>query len=321
VDLDAFVAEHQAEWRRLEILSRRRRLSAREADELVVLYQRAATHLSAVRSRLPDPALVARLSRLVLTARAAVTGGQRFSWRAVGRFFSHSFPLVVYRARWWWIGTAAASILVAAAVAFWFTAHPDSLQALVGTQNAQDYVDSRFLDYYSAHLAPNFAARVWTNNAWIGAQTFAGGVLILPALWVLFFNALEIGVTAALMISHGRGDVFFGTIAPHGLLELTGVFVAGALGLRIGWAGISPGPYLTRGAAIGYAARTGLLGVLGLVGLFAVAATLEAFVTPSALPTLAKDAIGAVVWVGFLAYVLLRGRAAEAAEHSVDVEV
>ena len=79
MDLDAFVAEHEAEWRRLELLSRRRRLSAREADELVVLYQRAATHLSAVRSRMPDPSLVARLSRLVLTARAAVTGGQSLS--------------------------------------------------------------------------------------------------------------------------------------------------------------------------------------------------------------------------------------------------
>src|SRR5262249_18511544 len=92
VDLDAFVAEHEAEWRRLELLSRRRRLSAGEADELVVLYQRAATHLSAVRSRLPDPSLVARLSRLVLTARAAVTGGKSFSWHGSGGSSPTAFP-------------------------------------------------------------------------------------------------------------------------------------------------------------------------------------------------------------------------------------
>src|SRR6185295_12918444 len=95
VDLDAYVAEHAAEWRRLEDLARRRRLSAEEADELVALYQRAATHLSMVRSRSPDPALVARLSRLVLAARSAVTGGPAFSWRTVGRFFTATFPLAV----------------------------------------------------------------------------------------------------------------------------------------------------------------------------------------------------------------------------------
>jgi hypothetical protein len=61
MDLDAFVTEHGAEWNRLQVLSgkRRRKLSAAEVDELVVLYRRAATHLSVVRSRSADPTLVA----------------------------------------------------------------------------------------------------------------------------------------------------------------------------------------------------------------------------------------------------------------------
>lgn len=320
MDLDAFVAEHQAEWRRLDQLSRRRRLSAREADELVVLYQRAATHLSLVRSRLPDPSLVARLSRLVLTARAAVTGGQSFSWRSVARFFTHGFPLVVYRARYWCIGVCAAFYLLAAFFGYWFVTHPEALSLFLSDETAQRIVDDEFEAYYSEHLAPNFAARVWTNNAWIAAQSFAGGILIVPALYVLFGNALNLGLMGGLMISHGRADVFFGLIAPHGLLELTGIFVAAALGLRIGWAGIAPGPDLTRGQAIARAARTGMVGVLGLVCLFAVAAALEAFLTPSPLPMVVKDAIGVIVLAAFVAYVWIRGRAAAAEGHEVDVE-
>ncbi|MDM4784570.1 hypothetical protein [Micromonospora sp. b486] len=74
MDLDAYVAEHGAEWRRLEHLTGRRRLDAAEVDELVALYQRSATHLSALRARAPEPALVNRLSHLVLAARARVTG-------------------------------------------------------------------------------------------------------------------------------------------------------------------------------------------------------------------------------------------------------
>jgi hypothetical protein len=79
VDLDSYVTERRGEWNRLETLTSRRRLSPDEADELVLLYQRASTHLSVVRSRTPDPVLIASLSRLVLGARAAITGGRRFS--------------------------------------------------------------------------------------------------------------------------------------------------------------------------------------------------------------------------------------------------
>src|SRR2546430_9163844 len=102
MDLDAYVAEHAGQWRRLEDLARRRKLDPAEADELVSLYQRAATHLSVVRSRSPDPALVARLSRIVLTARGAITGGAAVSWRTVGRFFTHTLPPAGFEAWGWW---------------------------------------------------------------------------------------------------------------------------------------------------------------------------------------------------------------------------
>src|SRR5579884_3178846 len=45
MDLDVFTAVHGAEWQRLEVLVKRRRLSGAEADELVALYQKAATHM------------------------------------------------------------------------------------------------------------------------------------------------------------------------------------------------------------------------------------------------------------------------------------
>src|SRR2546421_1219785 len=98
MDLDAYVAEHAGQWRRLEDLARRRKLDPAEADELVSLYQRAATHLSVVRSRSPDPALVAKLSRIVLTARGAITGGAAVSWRTLRPVFTPTLPLPLYQA-------------------------------------------------------------------------------------------------------------------------------------------------------------------------------------------------------------------------------
>src|SRR5205809_901839 len=88
VDLDAYVAANRPHWERLEhLVSRRGRLDGEEADELVTLYQRVATHLSVVRSSAPDAVLVGRLSTLVARARSAVAGAHTPAWRDVSRFF------------------------------------------------------------------------------------------------------------------------------------------------------------------------------------------------------------------------------------------
>jgi hypothetical protein len=50
-----------------------------------------------------------------------------------------------------------------------------------------------------------------------------------------------------------------------------------------------------------------------------VSGVVEAFVTPSPLPTWARIGIGAVVWVAFLAYVLVLGGRANRAGDLGDV--
>jgi uncharacterized membrane protein SpoIIM required for sporulation len=319
VDLDAYVAEHQGEWLRLEQLSTGRKLSAAEVDELVALYQRTATHLSVVRSRSPDPALVARLSRLVLTARTAITGGSRFAWRDVGRFFTVSFPVTVYRAWPWWSAVATGLCAVTAFLIGYVAGHPEVADRLLGPAATQRLVEEDFANYYTEYLAPNFAFHLWVNNAWLAAQCLAAGVLIVPVGWLLWRNAVNVGVVGGIMVGNERAGEFFGLVTPHGLLELTGIFVAAGIGLRIGWAWIAPGPDRTRGRALAETARAGMVVALGLVGLFAVAGLIEAFVTPAPLPTALRVGIGAVAWVGFLGYVVILGRRADRAGASADI--
>ena len=51
------------------------------------------------------------------------------------------------------------------------------------------------------------------------------------------------------MTRHGHGPEFWGLILPHGLLELTAVFVAGGVGLRLFWSWVEPGD-LSRGPVL-----------------------------------------------------------------------
>lgn len=318
VDLDAFIAAHRDEWDRLDTLSKRRALTGDEADELVRLYRRASTHLSTIRSAAPDPTTLATLSDRVSRARTAISGSADPGWSDVVRFVTRSFPAEVYHARYWWIAVAVTFIGVSTVLGWWVADNP-AVQAAAGAPDEiRQLVEHEFEDYYSANPAGSFAAQVWTNNAWIAAGALIMGVAIVPVVYILWQNALHIGVAGGLMAAHGRLDVFFGLITPHGLLELTAVFVAAGAGLRVGWAWIAPGAR-RRSELLAERARAAVAVAIGLAGVLLVSGVVEAFVTPSGLPTWARIAIGVAVWSAFLAYVWTYGRHAALAGETGDV--
>jgi uncharacterized membrane protein SpoIIM required for sporulation len=319
VDLDAFVAVHSAEWARLDELSRRRRLTGEEADELVTLYQRAATHLSVVRTAAPDAAAAARLSATVAWARSAIAGGQEPFWRELARFAVVSFPAAVYRVRWWAFGSALGSAVLATALAVWVARNPQAQAAVGSKAEIRRLVEVDFEAYYSQNAPSSFAAQVWTNNAWVSALCIALGISGVGVIYVLFQNAANVGVIAGLMAANDRLGLFFGLITPHGLLELTAVFVAAGAGLRLFWAWVAPGP-VPRVQALASEGRSMISVALGLVVVLLASGIVEAFVTPSGLPTWARIAIGAAVWLIFLAYAGVLGRRAAQAGETGDVE-
>ncbi|MFZ4240098.1 stage II sporulation protein M [Streptomyces murinus] len=318
MDLDVFVSAHRAEWDRLDaLLSRRRRLDGAEADELVTLYQRTATHLSLIQSSAPDPQLTGRLSQLVARARSAVTGARTASWRDVTRFLTRGFPAAVYRARRWWIPTALVSTAIAILLGWWIGAHPEVQSSIAAPAQLRQMTrpGGEYETYYSSHPAASFAAQVWTNNAKAAAMCLVLGVFLgLPVLWILFENMLNLGVGFGLMSSAGRLDTFLGLVLPHGLLELTAVFIAAGTGLRLGWTLIDPGPR-TRRAALAEEGRAALGMAIGLALVLFASGAIEGFVTPSGLPTWARIGIGVVAEVAFLTYVyVLGGRAVREGE-------
>lgn len=322
MDIDAFVAAHTRDWERLDELVRRaRRLTGDEVDELVDLYQRVATHLSTVRSSSPDPALVSRLSSLVARARAAVTGAHVPAWREVARFVTVSFPAVAYRARWWWLGSAAASLLVALVLAVWLATSPEAQSQLISAQQARELVNHQFSGYYSEYFAGSFAASVWTNNVMVAAVALIFGVLLgIPTLYMLWQNTANLGLNAGFMFAYGKGGTFFALILPHGLLELTAVFLACGVGLRLGWTVIDPGPR-RRTEALAGEGRAAVAISLGLIVVLGVSGILEAFVTPSTLPTWARIGLGVLAWSAFVSYVLILGRRAVRAGETGDLAI
>ncbi|WP_199423552.1 stage II sporulation protein M [Actinotalea solisilvae] len=311
MDLDAFSAVHAPTWARLDELSRRSGLSGAEADELVRLYQEVATHLSTIRSVAPDPAVVSRLSDVLGRARSAIAGTHDPSWSDVVRFLTVVVPVAFYRVRWWTVAVTVVFCAIAVVAGVHVYGDTDAQAAMGTPAQLQQYADEEFANYYSNYPGQSFAAQVWTNNAWIAAQCVAFGITGILPVYVLIQNAVAVGSAGAVMALHDGLGVFFSLILPHGLMELTAIFVAGAAGLKIFWTIIDPGGR-PRGRALAEEGRSLFVVAIGLVGVLGVSGLVEGFVTPSPLPWWLKIVIGALVLAAYWVYVLVLGRRAAA---------
>jgi uncharacterized membrane protein SpoIIM required for sporulation len=314
MDLDAYSEAHRDEWTRLDELGRRRTFSGREADELIERYQSGSTQLSAIKTVAGSTAQGDRLSVALSRARLRFTGAGSNLFRQLPTFFAVQLPAALYRLRWLTLAVAIATVVIAGLYAVWISQNPAVLAAIGDDATLKKLAEEDFVDYYSENPAASFTGLVWTNNAWIAAQCIAFGILGFYVPAVVISNAQNLGVNAAVMFEYGHGDIFFLYIMPHGLLELTAIFVAAAAGLRIFWAWVAPGAK-TRTRSLAENGRSLFTVAIGLVFVLFVSGVIEGFVTPAPWPWWLKIGIGAVALLAFLSYmVVVGGRAARAGQ-------
>ncbi|MCA1657413.1 MAG: stage II sporulation protein M, partial [Actinobacteria bacterium] len=317
MDIDRFLVVNGPVWDRLARLTRagRRagRLSGSETDELVALYQRVSTHLSYARTSFNDPGLVLRLSQLVAGAGAVVYGSRPRTWRAVGRFFTATFPAALWRVRVFLAVSAALTFAPAVGVGVWLAHSHAALDAAAPPALRAAYVDEESLHYYTDEPSAAFATKVFTNNVAVAIFAFAAGILVcVPTAVILLQNGANLGMAAGLFAAAGKLPLLFGLLLPHGLIELTSVVIAGAAGLRLGWTVVDSGDRLRRDALAEEGRRAVVL-VMGVACTLLVAGAIEGFVTGSALPTVVRVGIGVAVEVAFVLYAFLLGRQAAGA--------
>lgn len=331
MDLDHFLATHQAGWMRLAELTRRagkargrrrpwrrkpwRRnasmpLDAVAIDELVRLYQRASTDLSYAMTYYRDPALNARLTILVADAQAVVHGARTSNVTGLAHFLAVSFPGAVWHLRRFLVVAAALTFVPAMAFGAWLSVSGRAREAAAPEEYRAAYLAEDFEDYYSSKPAEQFTAEVFANNAQVGFLAFGAGIAVcVPTAFVLVNNGLNLGFAAGLFTAAGEAPKFWGLILPHGLLELTAVVIAGGAGLALGWSIIAPGDR-RRSEALVEEARRSVVLVLGLIAVFLVAGLIEGFVTGQPWPTALRVGIGVTVWLVFCAYIVVQGGAA-----------
>jgi uncharacterized membrane protein SpoIIM required for sporulation len=153
---------------------------------------------------------------------------------------------------------------------------------------------------------PVMASSIVANNVQISFVAFAGGVTAgLISVVILVANGISFGSVIGLYVSKGIGTLLLAFVAPHGVLELFAICVAGGGGFLIAAALLLPGAR-TRRAALVENGRRAIRLIAASTAFLLAAGTLEGFVSPIPWwPVEGKLAVSGVTLVLLVAY--LRG--------------
>jgi uncharacterized membrane protein SpoIIM required for sporulation len=312
-----FAARREDGWERLDALVARaersglRSLAPAELGELALRYRSATTDLAAAQSRAYSPDLTGYLNRLTARAYAFVHGSSaRGGWSNVATFFTSTFPREVRRSGRIILATAA--LFVAAwIVSYWLVeVRPSNAYALMPAELIPN-VSKRLHDSNFAFdplTGPAEASEIITNNIRVAMSMVAGGMTLgVLTLYEIVFNGLMVGTFGALFSEKGFGSDYWATIAPHGVIELTSLQLAGAAGLLLAQAIVAPGRLRRIDALKANGRRAGVL-MAGVAGMLVIAGTIEGFVTPQRSSELFRLGVGAVTAACLVAYFGLAGR-------------
>lgn len=319
-----FEHQHQADWQafgmQLDALERGK-ADSQQCKGFAADYRRLCQHLALAQSRGYSSHLVEQLQQLALRGHQqfyrhrSPLGGQLLGFILAG------FPRLV-RAEWRFV--AAASLLFFGALGVMgllVYLFPDLVYSLVAPDQVAEMEQmydpearriGRFGERDSGDDWMMFGYYIM-NNIGIAFQTFASGLLLgLGSLFFLLFNGLMIGAVAGHLTQIGYGETFWSFVVGHGAFELTAIALAGAAGLKLGWALLVPGR-LPRGEALRLAAGRSVRLVGGVIVFLLLAAFIEAYWSSMSLasPPI-KYAVGALLWLLVLGYLLLAGRGVHA---------
>lgn len=157
-------------------------------------------------------------------------------------------------------------------------------------------------------IRPIAASRIISNNVTVTYLTFAMGLTAgIGTVLLLIFNGVAIGSGVGLFASRGVARLILAFVAPHGVLELSAICIAGGGGLLIAKGILLPGKQTRRDALVENGKRA--INLIAASSLFLlVAGTLEGLVSPRVWPLTWKFAISGATAVVMFAYLSLGRR-------------
>ena len=277
-------------------------LSRRELRSLSLLYRQIAADLSILRQD-PSGQIYARhLNQVLARAHNIIYIGKRGSPLGILHFFARTYPEVFQR-NFQYVLIAFAIFVAGGAAGLLVTLYNPAFQLQVlGPEMVSTIEHHRMWTHSVVAIKPVAGSAIMTNNLSVTFLTFAMGITAgLGTLYMLFFNGLMIGVVGTACWLNQMSLQLWSFVAPHGVLELPSIFIAGGAGLRIAHGLLFPG-FLSRKDSLQAAGAEAVQLLIGTIPLLVVAGILEAFLSPTFEPVLLKFSVASGLFLLLIMY-------------------
>ncbi|MEO6080591.1 MAG: stage II sporulation protein M [Steroidobacteraceae bacterium] len=309
----AWVAMRAAGWSELRQniadLRQHRRLTIDAALQSVESYRSLARDLASARHLLPGTRVTAGLESLYAQLHEMIRHkphGGRAAWLTM---FRSEIPQIVtgLRGRITWITV----LLVLSAAAGWWliTEFPELITLIASEQMIQKVEGGKLWTDDLLNITPSslLSVRIFSNNIAVSVFAVCAGFLFgLGTFYIIATNGLMLGGIFAFTHQHGMATRLFEFIVAHGLVELSVICIAGAIGAAIGDSLIRPTHGTRRESFQQCMQGVGPL-ILLCAFLLIGAGLIEGFVSPDpTFPMISRVVIGVSYWV--LMVMALNGR-------------
>ena len=283
-------------------------LSHSELRELGLLYRQTASDLASVREDASSKQLAIYLNQLLGRGHNLIYHGHKTKVSAIWQFYGVTYPQV-FRETFPLTMLALAIFAVTGLASSVVAIHdPGFAHRLLGPQMMETIERREMWTHSIVGIKPLASSGIMTNNLSVAFSTFALGITAgLGTIWMMVFNGLLIGVIGAATWKAGMALQLWSFVAPHGVLELPAIFIAGGAGFEVARGLLFPG-FLPRRQSLAQAGGRGARLLLGTVPMLVIAGVIEGFFSPSNAPVAMKFTLAGVLFAALLAYLFLVNR-------------
>lgn len=275
-----FIKQNKQKWKDLE---KHLASEQKDPDRLSDLYIQVSDDLSYARTFYPNRSVRLYLNNLAQQVYSNIYKSRRSKWSDVVFFWKEELPKIVWDSRKELTISFFVFVLSVSIGVFSAIQDPNFVRVILGDEyvnnTLQNIQNGDPMAVYKHSKNTDMFLGITVNNVKVDFITFASGLILgIGSVLLMFFNGIMVGVFQYFFVQQGLFIESALTIWLHGTLEMAGMVLAGAAGIRMGSGLVFPGSY-SRLQAFQRSAMHGFKLLMGTVPITIFAAVIESFLT------------------------------------------
>lgn len=304
-----FIQKHSASWEELktltDLLDKKgvSKLEPKQLRRFLYLFRKTSHNLAYCRTHFKKSDIILYLNSLVGRAHNHIYSVRKTNFSAILKYFNLGFPKQIRLFKSYIIAAFFVFLLGFILSLTLVTINPDNSSYFL-PQSMVENINWEMNDHESWDY-PLVSSIIMVNNISVSFKAFVLGITLgIGTVYVLFYNGAILGALTGLVYHFGNPIRYWSLILPHGIIELTAIFISGGAGLILARSILIPKDYSRRHSII-KGAKEAIYLVFGIMFMLVIAGIIEGFFTPLAISPIAKLVFALLTGVGLLFYFLI----------------